>query len=299
MASDDRSAEAWLARGIDAYTKRRFDEAAEDFEQAVASDSTSVQAHLALGAARLTLYLRGSFLPAPDFSAHDFPEDEWEAFDQRERSMRAEQNSTNWPLAEKSLRRANELDPQNKLVVEYLCALYSYWKDPLDNADRYDDAKRWLERLAELAPAHTYANFQCGLLLTSKAHKLLPNYGRFPSVPEPDLASLRAKAGPVLEEARQHLARALALHGDRTAASLFLDRITSMETYLADPEKSARELHEKFMPLFHEHMEAQKQANGDAEPSDSATISFHLTPEALAEDRERPFPPNPWRIPLN
>ena len=287
------SAQEWLALGIEAYLNRRFDEAAEDFEKAVAMDSGSVQAHLALGAARFTLYMRGSFTRPPNFSAAgDRWEDEWAAFEDKQKAMRTEQNSTNWPLAEKSLKRANQLDPRDKLVVEYLCALYFFWKDPVDEQnDRMDEAKHWLERLLELNPGHKYANSQCGMILIAKAHKLIPNYGRFPSVPEPDLPSLRPKVGPLLEEARRHFARALSIAGEQTAASHFLDEVTSMETYLADPEKSARDLREKFAAL-----RKRAQAGGDADSS-SETITFHLSPEAIAEDRARPFPPNPWRIP--
>jgi hypothetical protein len=215
--------------------------------------------------------------------------------------MRAEQNSTNWPLAEKSLKRANQLDPQNKLVVEYLCAIYFYWKDPFDEQnDRLDESKQWLECLAQLDPEHKYANFYCGMILSEKARKLLPNYGRLPSVPEPDLASLRAKAGSLLEEASRHLSRALILHGEQTAASHFMDEVRSMQAYLADPDKSARDLHDKLTESFREHWQATaaEPAGHAVQSGSSATITFRLSAEALAEDRERPFPPNPWRIPV-
>ncbi|MBV9443545.1 MAG: hypothetical protein JO217_12750 [Acidobacteriaceae bacterium] len=58
MASEEISAEAWLASGIEAYGKRSFTEAAEHFERAVALSPNSKDAHLALGAARSTLYQR-------------------------------------------------------------------------------------------------------------------------------------------------------------------------------------------------------------------------------------------------
>lgn len=58
MSFDEGSAEAWLARGIEAYQGQRFAEAAEHFEKSVAIDPGSVQAHLALAATRITLYKR-------------------------------------------------------------------------------------------------------------------------------------------------------------------------------------------------------------------------------------------------
>ncbi len=302
MASEDLSAEAWLSRGIEAYQKHRFEEAAEHCEKATAIDPGSVQAQLALGATRFTLYLRGSFPPPPDFfiAGDIYPRHELEAFREREKAMRAEQNSTNWPAAENSLKRANELDPQNKLVVEYLCALYFRWKDPVDEQnDRVDETKQWLERLAELDPENEYANSYCGMILIMKAHRLLPNYGQLPPVPEPDLASLRAKVGPLLEEARRHLARALALHGEQTGASHFLDEVTSMQAYLADPDMAARKLREELEEQFREHWQARGTgAEGTVPLGHAETITFQLSPEAIAEDMARPFPPNPWRIPV-
>ena len=66
MASEELSAEAWRARGIEAYQEQRFDEAAEYFGKAVAIDPGSADAHLAVGATHLTLYKRGRWTPTPD-----------------------------------------------------------------------------------------------------------------------------------------------------------------------------------------------------------------------------------------
>jgi len=296
MASEDLSAEAWLARGAEAYLKQRFTEAAEHFEKAAATDPRSAQAHLALGAARLTLYQRR---PSPVstylFATPDFSERELAVHQENEKAILTEQNSTNWPLAEKSLKRANQLEPENSLIVEYLCALYFYWKDPLDKDDRANEAKQWLERLLELEPEHKYADFQCGLVLMSKARKLLPNYGRFPQGPDPDLPSDAMQARPFLEEAKQHLERALALHGQQTAASFLLDEVVSMQAYIEDPDQAARDLRHRLEESFNKHLQDRET---ETQAADSATITFSLSPEALAEDRKRPFPPNPWRIPV-
>jgi hypothetical protein len=132
------------------------------------------------------------------------------------------------------------------------------------------------------------------MILATKARKLLPNYDRLPPVPEPDLLSLRAKAGPLLEEAKRYLLRALSSERGHTGAGHFLDDVAPMQAYLADPDQAARDLREK---LEQEFRAAQGQATGPHEPlSSSATITFHLSPEALAEARAHPFPPNPWWI---
>jgi len=303
MPDDERSADVWLIRGIAAYQDRRFGEAVKHFEQAVAMDSVSVKAHFALGAACLTLYKKRPSPPSPDFdpAKRDISEGELTAYFEQEKVVLAEQNSTNWPLAEKSLRRANQLNPEDKLVIEYLCALYFFWKDPLNEENRrLDEAKQWLERLAEVDPENRYANYYCGMLLCNKAHKLLPSHGRLPELPERELASLHKKVGPLLEEAKRHLSRVLSLDQQHMGALHFMADVTSMETYLADPVQSARELRERWADLFRDQQDVNaetKQAAGNAIPAgSSAFITFHLSPEALAEEMARPFPPNPWRI---
>jgi tetratricopeptide (TPR) repeat protein len=297
MSLDERSAEAWLARGIEAYQGERFAEAVEHFKKAVATDSGSVEAHLALGATYLTLYKRRPSPPSPDYirAERDISETELKAYREQERAILAEQNSTNWPLAEESLKEANRLDPQNKLVMEYLCALYFAWRDPLDEEkNRAEEEKQWFDRLAEVYPEHKYANFHCGLIASTQARKLLPNYGRLPPVPEPDLASLRTKVATLLEEAKRHLSRALILDPEHTGALHFLDEVRSMEAYLADPDQAARDLRDKLQRQF---IAAQRRAAADpGQSSLSATITFEPDPEAFAEARARPFPPDPWWI---
>jgi tetratricopeptide (TPR) repeat protein len=297
MYSEDFTAEALLACGIDAYRKQQFEQATEHFDRAVALAPSSVQSYLSAGVARFTLAKRGYFSPSPAVPLKDdeYREDEWAAHAKEEKRMRAEQNSTNWPLAERSLKRANELDPQNRSVVEYLSALYFLWKDPDEQIDRLDEAKHWLERLAELDPQNDYANFYCGVILTTKAQKLLPNYGPVPSTPEPDLASRRISVEPLLDEASRHLERAATLVKDQSGIRHFSEQIASMKLYLSDPDQAARDLREKHTQLFRKHVQASETG---ASARSSAKVTFRLTPEALAEDREKRFPPNPWRIPL-
>ena len=69
MSSEEYGAEARMANGIEAYQKHNFDEAAEHFEKAAAWDPGSLDAHLALGATRLTLYQRR---PSPTSSNYLF-----------------------------------------------------------------------------------------------------------------------------------------------------------------------------------------------------------------------------------
>jgi tetratricopeptide (TPR) repeat protein len=225
MSTGEGSAEAWLARGTKAYLERRFTEAIGDFEKAVAIDSGSVDAHLALGATYLTLYKKRLSPPSPDYLHAERDVWEWElkAYREQEKAILAEQNLTTWPRAEESLKRANQLDPRNKLVMEYLCALYFGWKDSSDeDKDRLEEAKHWFERLAEIYPEHKYADFYCCMIAVVQAQKLLPNYGRFPRPPETeeDRKFLRMKAGPLLDQAKRHLSRTLTLEPEHTGGRI-------------------------------------------------------------------------------
>ena len=91
-----------------------------------------------------------------------------------------------------------------------------------------------------------------------------------------------------------------ALCGEQTAASHLIGGVTSMQAYLADPDNATRDLRDKTEETFRKHWQvtaAQKQTAQPDAPLDAlATITFRLSAEALAEDREPPFPPNPWRI---
>jgi tetratricopeptide (TPR) repeat protein len=303
MSSDEHSAEAWLARGTEVYLKQRFAEAVEYFKKAVAIDSGSVEAHLALGATYLTFYKRRPSPPSPDYirAGRDILEAEWRAYRKQEQEFLAQQNATNWPLAEESLKRANRLDPRHKLVMEYLCALYFAWKDPLDEENnRMEEAKQWFERLADIYPDHKYANFYCGLIASMGARKLLPNYGRFPRPPETqeDRRSLRAKAGPLLEYGRRHLSRTLTLDPAHTGAFHFMAEIRSMEAYLADTAEESRHMRIESGEWKSKQRLVSEAATqgGPVAAGPSATITFRASPEALAEARARPFPPNPWWI---
>jgi hypothetical protein len=133
------------------------------------------------------------------------------------------------------------------------------------------------------------------MILTTMAQRLLPNYGRLPSTPEPDLASRRIRVEPLLDEASRHLVRAATLVDDQSAIGHFSEEIASMKAYLADPDQAARDLRDKHTQLLRKHLQASEA--GASAPS-SGMITFRLTPEALAEDAERRFPPNPWRIPI-
>jgi len=305
MFSDPIRAEAWLARGREAYQKQRFAEAAEHFKHAVALAPDSLPAHLALAATHLTLYKKPPSPPTPASlrAGRDVSEAELRAYRAQQQAILAEQNSTHWPLAEESLQRAYRLDPQNQLVIEYLCALYFVWKDPLNEENhRLEEARQWFARLTEVDPNHRYAAFYGGMIASIQARKLLPHDGRFPPPPETDEdhEALRRKVRPLLEEATRHLLRALMLDPKHGGALHFMADVKSMEASLAETEDAARQKQEESAEWERKaeqvNEEARQAAGQPVRSGSSGTITFRPSPEALAEAQARPFPPNPWWI---
>jgi hypothetical protein len=72
-----------------------------------------------------------------------------------------------------------------------------------------------------------------------------------------------------------------------------MQEATFMRAYLADPGKAAETLRDKLEETFLQHSLGAgdaKPGGGKSEPSrSSATITFQLSPEAIAEDRERQY----------
>jgi tetratricopeptide (TPR) repeat protein len=305
MSSHERCAEAWLTRGSEAYQKQHFVEAAAHFEKAAALEPGSVEAHLAVGVTRLTLYKKRPSPPSPDWvrARRDVTEAELRAYREQEQAILAEQNLTNWARAEESLQRAYRLDSQNKLVLEYLGVLYFVWKDPFnEETHRLAEAKHWFVQLAAVDPGHQYADYQCGLLASMQARKLLPHDRQFPPPPETEehRRALRRTVGPLLEEATRHLRRALTLNPKHAGVLHQLAKVKSMEAFLAETEEDARQKQEESAEWEQKAQRVSEEARQAAgEPvwsGSSATITFCPSPEALAEARARPFPPNPWWI---
>jgi hypothetical protein len=68
-------------------------------------------------------------------------------------------------MAEEHLKKALELEPLNEQAMEYLGALYFWWRDPATkNWVRRNDARRWYSRLLEINHRHRFANYICGVI---------------------------------------------------------------------------------------------------------------------------------------
>lgn len=126
MSSDEADTQTWIDRGTEAYWRLQISEAAQAFEKAVAIGPQSTQARLCFGVACFFLYQNGLS------DVHTSFESEMTAELDRIRGLITEQNSTNGKRAEENLQQALHLEPQNKLAMAYLAALYHAWSDSTD-----------------------------------------------------------------------------------------------------------------------------------------------------------------------
>jgi tetratricopeptide (TPR) repeat protein len=322
--SSGESAKTWLEKGAEAYAYMRFDEVGNDFQKAVEADPCSAKAHLCLGVVHLFQYQNGVALQhdpsrVPDESKclRLLTPAEVEAEAEQERAQIIEQNATNAPSAEEHLMKALELEPQYEQAMEYLGALYFWWRDPATTKDlraiilrqprwaRRDDARQIYTRIAEINPRHRFANYVCGLIDYDNAFAIIRSTKGFPRplADEEGRRSLRAKVGPLLEDSAASFLRSLEvdpttdperyLVGSDLGAMTYLGRVRSDQAYIAEStDDSARlsaeanEWHRKVWKI----MEADAKATGEPwPPGDTGAITFDLIP---GKPSIPPFPPD-------
>jgi len=177
----------------------RLDEAGKDFQKAVEADPHSAKAHLCLGVIHLFQYQNGVALQhdplrVPDESGclRPLTPAEVEAEAEKKRAQIVEQNATNAPSAEEHLMKALELKPQYEQAMEYLGALYFWWRDPAPITKdlraiilrqqrwaRRDDVLQIYTRIAEVNPRHRFANYVCGLIDYDNAFAIIRSTTHF------------------------------------------------------------------------------------------------------------------------
>jgi tetratricopeptide (TPR) repeat protein len=127
--------QTWIEKGAEAYANMRMAEAAEDFQKAVEADPNSVKAQISLGVIYLFQYQNGVAQPNRTDDVSSGPRGltpaEVAAKAEKRRAQIAEQNATNAARAEEHLKQAVQLYPRYEPAMEYLAALYFWWRDPL------------------------------------------------------------------------------------------------------------------------------------------------------------------------
>lgn len=221
MSSGESGVQTWIDRGKEAYWHLHLTEAAKNFENAVATDLHSDQARLCFGVISLFLYQNGVSEAREKFldprSDRTWSRAEMAAEVERIRALIAEQNSTHGKRAEENLLQVLQLDPRNKLGMEYLAALYYAWLDPTSDAFgnrrrlRLADAQRWYKRILEIDPEHKFANYVCGVIGWETVFDLMRSSGTYPRPLRNEEArrSLREQIAPLLDDSTRNLLRSL------------------------------------------------------------------------------------------
>ncbi len=182
-----QTAQEWIQQGIDAFKAAQYDEAIDNFKQAVALEPQSVAAQLHLAAAYMAT-----------------PED-------AEKVRAARQTFT----------RVLELDPKNLTATTALAGM-TFAQVAGDAPDRtvLDEARQWQLKLLELQPAAKEAHYALGVIAWTRFYPAWQaarkRAGLKPEDPGPfkDVklrASMKAEWGAVVQEGVDHLQRAIEL----------------------------------------------------------------------------------------
>ena len=310
MFSDENGSQTWLDRGAEAFANLQFAEAMQDFEKAVAADPQSAKAHLSLGAMYLFAYQNGvskepdlppdwvdrlkSLPPGATPSASVIPPPRGKS--PKRSAQIAEQNSTNGARAEEHLKKALEIQPHYEAAMEYLAALYFWWRDPPTELwARRDDARQWYARIAENNPQHGFARYACGVIDYEKAFVVIRSTPGFPRplADEESRRSLRAKVGPLLDDSAVSFLRSLDIDPNNSEAMTYLGFVKSDQAYIAESMDDSVRLRAEAAEWYgkvNQIMEAHAKATGQSwPPGDTGTIVFERTP---GKPVLPPFPPD-------
>ncbi len=311
--SSSESAQTWLEKGAEAYANMRLDEAGQDFQKAVEADPHSAKAQLSLGVIYLFQYQNGVAVqsgPLRDDNGDIRPltPTEVQAETEKERAQIAKQNATNGPSAEEHLKKALELEPRSEQAMEYLGALYFWWREPppttkdlreiILRAQRWarrDDARQIYTHIAEINPHHRFANYVCGLIDYEKAFAIIRSTRGFPRslADEESRRSLRAQVGPLLTDSAANFLRSLEIDPNNSDAMTSLGHVRSDEAYIAESTDESARLRAEAAEWYRkvdQIMEAHAKATGQPwPPGDSASITFERIPGKVPVP---PFPPD-------
>jgi tetratricopeptide (TPR) repeat protein len=190
-------------KGVEAFRRGRYIEAAEAFDRAAASKPDSLETRLYLGAAYLKQYTPGSLA-----------------------SKKAEVN----------FRKALELDPGNKAAMQSLG-----WLQYHEGA--FDQAATWYRKLGTIDPRNKDAFYWLGVIDWLKAHAQLAEARRQLHIepdeegPLPDdkvRREVQARIGPLYDDGIKQLTHALDIEPDSSDTMIFISLCMREKAELAD-----------------------------------------------------------------
>jgi TonB family protein len=207
-----------LNQGVAAFKSGNYQRAVELFQQEAAAHPNSVDAHLYLGTAYLSLWIPGA---------------------------RSPDNAANARSAEIEFRRVLELDANNTAALASLASLAYNAAAPLKGEEKdrkFDEAMDWYKRLAAVDPTNKEAPYSMGVIVWAKCYSAMmaaraAQHLR-PEDPGP-LASpqkeeLRAQYSSMLEEGMTNLERALQLDPQYDDAMAYLNLLIRERAALRD-----------------------------------------------------------------
>src|ERR1700722_565006 len=225
-AAFGQDARDFLNQGVAAFKNAHYRDAVELFQQAVTRDPNSVNAHLYLGTAYMSMWNPGAASP---------------------------ENAANARSAETEFRRVLELDANNTVALASMASLAYNSASGLKGEEKIrklDDALDWYKRLAAIDPTNKVAAYSMGVIAWAKWYPALmtarASVGMKPqgpgALPEPVRGELKARYSSMIDEGIANLDRALVLdpHYDDAMAYVNLlireraDLRDTKEEYAAD-----------------------------------------------------------------
>jgi TonB family protein len=209
LAQDPMDAQGWLDRGVAEFKSGRYSQAAADFQRAVDSDPSNVNAHLYLATAWVQQYIPGA--ESPD-------------------------NRTAAAVADRESRKVLELDPGNEKAMLYLASLNLYQK-------RWDEAQAWYQKVADTNPQNAQAWYSRGFIAWSRWYPAeqaaRAKLGMRPEDPGPLPASdiktdLIASYQPIIESGSSDLQRALEIDPQYDDAMAYMNLLIRGRADLRD-----------------------------------------------------------------
>jgi len=180
--------------------------------------------------------------------------------------------------------------------MEYLAALYFWWRDPASGLwARRDEARHWYAKIAEHNPQHRYAHYVCGVIDYDKAFTLIRSTPGFPRplADEETGRSLRSKAGPLLGDSATNFLRSLEIEPNNLDAMTYLGHVKADEAYIAESRADSSRLR-ALAAYWHRRVDRIRAANAKSTgrpwpPGNTATIVFERVP---GTPRIPSFPPD-------
>jgi len=220
-AAFGQDARDFLNQGVAAFKNAHYREAVEFFQQAVTRDPSSVNGHLYLGTAYMSMWVPGA--SGPD-------------------------NASQAALAETEFRRVLELDANNTVALTSIATL-SYRQAgglPAEEKNRkLDEAADLYKRLAAIDPTNKEAPYSMGViawakwypaLMTARAKVQMKPYDPGP-LPGPVRGELKAQYASMIDEGIANLDRALVLDPNYADAMAYMNLLIRERADLRDTKE--------------------------------------------------------------